>query len=40
MIPTVPGVCLFCLMGVPHPVDVSELLLHEIPGEPTDEAEE
>jgi hypothetical protein len=25
-----PGVCLFCLMGQPHPVDIPELLYHEL----------
>jgi hypothetical protein len=30
MIPTPPGVCLFCLIGQPHPIDISELLYHEL----------
>jgi hypothetical protein len=39
MYPTVPGVCLFCLMGAPHPLDLPELFLHEAspPNEPVDQ---
>ena len=30
MIPTLPGICRFCAMGLPHPLDVPELLWHEL----------
>jgi hypothetical protein len=32
--PIPPGACLFCLLGLPHPLDLPELAWHEL-AEPT-----